>query len=93
MADKSVAGCNTVDEYYLTYELASDSDDEKRMKQAEARALSKKKAMLESYNRLKLSSKCLTFMTSREGCFVIHVEYKYLSEALVSFFHHQFSKR
>ena len=23
-------------------------------------------------------SKCLKFMTSREGCLVIHVEYKYL---------------
>ena len=42
MADKSVAGWNTVDEY-LTDELASDSDDEKRMRQAEARALRKKK--------------------------------------------------
>ena len=31
----------------------------------------------------------LKFMTFREGCFVIHVEYKYLSE----FYHHQFFKR
>ena len=31
-------------------------------------------------------SKCLKFMTFREGCFVIHVEYKYLSEALEIFF-------
>ena len=30
-------------------------------------------------------SKCLKFMTFREGCFVIHVEYKYLSEALEIF--------
>ena len=38
-------------------------------------------------------SKCLKFMTFREGCFVIHVEYKYLSEALETFYHHQFYKR
>ena len=38
-------------------------------------------------------SKCLKFMTFQEGCFVIHVEYKYLSEALETFYHHQFSKR
>ena len=43
MADKSVAGWNIVDEY-LTDELASDSDDEKRLRQAGARALRKKKA-------------------------------------------------
>ena len=41
MADKSVAGWNTVDEY-MTDELASDSDDEKRIRQAEVRALRKK---------------------------------------------------
>ena len=38
-------------------------------------------------------SKCLEFMTFREGCFVMHVECKYLSEALETFFHHQFYKR
>ena len=38
-------------------------------------------------------SKCLKFMTFREGLFVIHVEYKYLSEALETFYHHQFYKR
>ena len=27
-------------------------------------------------------SECLKIITFREGCFVIHVEYKYLSEAL-----------
>ena len=27
-------------------------------------------------------SKCLKFMTFREGCFGIHVEYRYLSETL-----------
>ena len=27
-------------------------------------------------------SKCLKFMTFQEGCFVIHVECKYLSEVL-----------
>ena len=37
-------------------------------------------------------SECLKFMTFREGCFVIHVEYKYLSETLETFYHHQFSK-
>ena len=42
MADKSVAGWIIVDEY-LTDELASNSD-EKRLRQAEARALRKKKA-------------------------------------------------
>ena len=63
MADKSVAGWNTVDEY-LTDELASDSDDEKRMRQAEARALCKKKAKLESYNRAKSSTSTTSFKTS-----------------------------
>ena len=37
-------------------------------------------------------SKCLKFMTFQEGCFVIHVEYKYLSEALETFYHHKFYK-
>ena len=37
-------------------------------------------------------SKCLEFMTFREGCFVIHIEYKYLSEALETFYHYQFYK-
>ena len=31
-------------------------------------------------------SKCPKFMTFRKGCFVIHVEYKYLSEALETFY-------
>ena len=43
MADKSVVGWIIVDEY-LTDELASNSD-EKRLRQTEARALRKKKAM------------------------------------------------
>ena len=38
-------------------------------------------------------SKCLKFMTFRERCFVIHVEHKYLSENLETFYHHQFYKR
>ena len=38
-------------------------------------------------------NKCLKFMTFREGCFVIHVEYKHLNEALENFYHHQFYKR
>ena len=33
-------------------------------------------------------SKCLKFMTFREGCFVIHVERKYLNEALETFYHY-----
>ena len=37
-------------------------------------------------------SKCLKFMACREGCLVIHVEYKYLIEALETFYHHQFYK-
>ena len=37
-------------------------------------------------------SKCLKFMTFREGYFVIHVEYKYLSETLETFYHCQFYK-
>ena len=40
LADKSLAGWSTVDEY-LQDELASDSDDNKKMRQAEARALAK----------------------------------------------------
>ena len=32
-------------------------------------------------------SKCLKFMTFREGCFVIHVEYRYLSETLETFYY------
>ena len=38
-------------------------------------------------------SKCLKFMTFREGCFVIHVEYKYLSKTLETLYHHQLHKR
>ena len=38
-------------------------------------------------------SKCLKFMTFREGCFVILVECKYFNEALETFYHHQFYKR
>ena len=33
-------------------------------------------------------SKCLKFMTFQEGGFVIHVECKYLNEALETFYHH-----
>ena len=43
MADRSPAGWATVEEY-LSDELASDSDDEKRIKSAEIKAMSKKKA-------------------------------------------------
>lgn len=43
MADRSPAGWATVEEY-LSDELASDSDDEKRIKSAESKALAKKKA-------------------------------------------------
>ena len=38
-------------------------------------------------------SKCLKFTTFREVCFVIHVEYKYSSEALETFYNHQLCKR
>ena len=38
-------------------------------------------------------SKCLKFMTIREGYFVIYVEYKYLSETLETFYHRQFYRR
>ena len=38
-------------------------------------------------------SKCLKFTTFREVCFVIHVEYKYSSEVLETFYNHQFYKR
>ena len=37
-------------------------------------------------------SKCLKFMTFRGGCFVIHVECKYLSEALETFITISFTK-
>ena len=37
-------------------------------------------------------SKCLKFMTFREGCFITHVEYKYLSEAFETFFTVSFTK-
>ena len=43
MADKTVAGRIIVEEY-LTDKFASNSDDEKRLRQAEARARRKKKA-------------------------------------------------
>ena len=36
-------------------------------------------------------SKCLKFMTFREQCFVLHVEYRYLSEALETFYHYLMS--
>ena len=42
LADRSVAGWDTVKEY-LSDELASDSDDEKKMRKAEERAVSKKR--------------------------------------------------
>ena len=38
-------------------------------------------------------SKCLQFITFREGCFVMHIEYKYFSEALETFYYHEFYKR
>ena len=38
-------------------------------------------------------SKCLKFTAFREVCFVIRVEHKYLSEALETFYDHQFHKR
>ena len=38
-------------------------------------------------------NKCLKFMTFLEGCFVIHVEYKHLPEALETFYHRPFYKR
>ena len=63
MADKPVAGWSIVDKY-LTDELASDSDDEKRMRHAEARVLRKKKDKLESYNRAKCSTSTMLFKTS-----------------------------
>ena len=37
-------------------------------------------------------SECLKFMIFREGCFFMHVECMYLSEALENFCHHQFYK-
>ena len=37
-------------------------------------------------------SKCLKFMTFWEGCFVIDVEYKYLSDALETFITISFTK-
>ena len=46
----------------------------------------------EEYSIVSQPNKCLKFMIFREGCFVIHVEYKYLSEALETFYHHQFYK-
>ena len=38
-------------------------------------------------------SKCLKFRAFREGCFVINVEYRYLSETLETFYYHQFYKK
>ena len=46
----------------------------------------------EEYSIVSQPSKCLKFMIFWEGCFVIHVEYKYLSEALETFHNHQFYK-
>jgi len=43
IADKSPGGWETVNEY-LTDDVASDSDDDKRIRQAESQALAKKKA-------------------------------------------------
>ena len=43
MADRSLAGWSTVEEY-LSDKLSSNSDDEKRIKSAESKALAKKKA-------------------------------------------------
>ena len=65
MADKSQAGWDIVEEY-LTDELASDSGDEKRIRQAEARALKKKKTNVETYKQSKkyLSTRTGTVDTS-----------------------------
>ena len=65
MADKSQAGWDIVEEY-LTDELASDSDDEKKIRQAEARALKKKKTKVETYKQSKkyLSTRSGTVDTS-----------------------------
>ena len=38
-------------------------------------------------------SKCLKFMSFREGYYAILVECKYLNEALETFYHHQFYNR
>ena len=54
MADKSQAGWDIVEEH-LTDNLASDSDDEKRIRQAEARALKKKKTQVETYKQSNIS--------------------------------------
>ena len=60
MADKSQAGWDIV-EGYLTDELASDSDDEKRIRQAEARTLKKKKTKVETYKQSK------KYLSTRSG--------------------------
>ena len=52
MADKSHAGWDIIEEY-LTDDLASDSDDEKRIRQAEARALKKKETKVETCKQSK----------------------------------------
>ena len=47
--DKSPAGCNTVQEY-LYDDLASDSEDDKKLNAAEARALRKQKFKIKKKN-------------------------------------------
>ena len=56
LADRSVAGWDTVNEY-LTDELASGSDDDKKMRQAEARAISKKSREAKQKTKSTSSSK------------------------------------
>ena len=51
LADRSTAGWDTVNQY-LPDELASDSDDDKKLRQAENRAISKRSKRQQSQKRL-----------------------------------------
>ena len=66
IADKSPAGWDTVTEY-LSDDLASDSEDDKRIKSAESRALKKRKVKLPKIDRSASQSYLSTFPSFREN--------------------------
>ena len=65
LADRSPAGWKTVEEY-ISDDLGSDSDDEKRIRAAENRAMAKNKATnkpFRQYNQFRFSDSCQSSST------------------------------
>ena len=64
MADRSPAGWNTVQEY-LSDDLSSDSEDEKRIRSAESKALAKQKQQIKSKYLFIINTKLCTSAKNR----------------------------